>query len=56
MLANGEISLDWLPENLTISEVSLEIVGNFADGLKLVIREIPFVQKMQIFKLKALKS
>ena len=54
MLANGEISLDWLPENLTISEVSLEVAGNIADGLKLAIREISSVQKMQIFKLKAL--
>ena len=58
MLANGEISLDWLPENSSISEVSLmqpskfamsemsvEVAGNFADGLKLAIREISSVQK-----------
>jgi len=56
MLANGEISLDWLPENFAISEVSLEVAGNFADGLKLTMREISSVQKMQIFKFKALKS
>jgi len=68
MFANGEISLDWLPENFAISEVflmqplefaisemSLEVAGNFADGLKLAISEISSVQKMQIFKFKALE-
>jgi len=69
MFANGEISLDWLPENFAISKVflmqppefaisekSLEVAGNFADGLKLAIREISSVRKMQIFKFKALES
>ena len=67
--ANGEIYLDWLPENFAISEVflmqppefaisemSLEVARNFADGLKLTISEISSLQKMQIFKFKALKS
>jgi len=64
MFANGEISLDWLPENFAISEVflmqppefairemSLEVAGNFTDGLKLAISEISSAQKNTDFQI-----
>jgi len=44
------------PPEFAISEMSLEVAGNFADSLKLAISEILSVHKMQIFKSKTLES